>query len=126
MPQGANIAVSIFSFGIFIVRPPCRLTVSIILPHIRERGNSVFAVQISNLSDIGDGLKQELMKSIADLTVEATVLSCTSANSKNLSVHLKVLYCLPCWWRSYYFIFLVLKYLRIICLSMIQRVLTVI
>lgn len=92
MPQGANIAVSIFSFGIFIVRPPCRLTVSSILPHIRERGNSVFAVQISNLSDIGDGLKQELMKRIADLTVEATVLSCTSANSKNLSVHLKVLY----------------------------------
>ena len=34
--------------------------------------------------------------------------------------------CLPCWWRSYYFIFLVLKYLRIVCLSMIQRALTVI
>ena len=32
------------------------------------------------------------MKRIADLTVEATVLSYTSANSKNLSVHLKVLY----------------------------------
>ena len=55
MPQGANIAVSIFSVGIFMAHPPCQLIVFFILPQFRELGNRQFFGRISYLSDIRDG-----------------------------------------------------------------------
>lgn len=49
------LAVSIFSVGIFMARPPCQLTVSFILPQFRERGNRKFSGLISDIMDIRDG-----------------------------------------------------------------------